>query len=153
MTTMTKKNNKFDEKQILDRGKAFKIGFLASMITPAISYLIQDFIEINIDDYTTLLFMIWVPLTVCFISLILLNAYEGLQSSGGGKIFCTIFGFAGIFPVIFVLIDVLSGFNSFYQNGTITGSVGELFMGSCMIIISIVYWIKYLIDKKKFANE
>lgn len=142
----------FDEKQLIDRGIAFKYGFLAAMFAILLVYFLEDIIKISISRYAALIITIWIPITVCTIALVLKDAYDGVNSASG-RILATMFGVLGIFMLVLFAQEISSGREMLLEGGMITNMGGNIFNGICMIIISIVYWIKQYLNKKKYKED
>lgn len=147
-----KENNNYDEKQIIDRGKAFQYGFIAAMLTTCGVYFYTDALEFKMDSYAAFLIRLWIPITITFIALIVKDAYDGVNSTPGRIVF-TIFGMAGLFLVGVSFMRIVSGKEAFLDSGTLTEVAGIIFSGICMIIVSIIYWVKQYLNSRKFIEE
>lgn len=145
-------SNNYDEKQILDRGKSFQYGFIAAMLTICAVYFIISVIGIKMSSYTTFLITFWIPMTITFIALIMKDAYEGVNSASG-RVVLTILGIAGLFLVGMSAMQIISGKKVLLDSGVLTDSAGEIFSGLCMIIVSIIYWVKQYLISKEFKSE
>lgn len=143
-------NQNYDEKQLADRGKAFQYGFIAAILTIMAVYFMIDIIQIS--STFALLICMWVPLSVCTIALILKDAYDGVHSAVGQKI-SFIFGVAGLFFLIATIVRIITGEESVVCNGVVTDSIGHLFVGICLLVICIVYWVKQYQNRKKYWDD
>ncbi len=146
------KKTNFDERQIIDRGKAFQIGFIVALVSIALVFLATDAFEFKIDTFTSFIVTIWTPMTACFIMLIAKDAYEGINQTGG-RIIISVLGFCGVFMLISKIILLLTNRSYFIENGIITENIGHIFQGLCMTVIFIVYWVKQYINKKNYPDE
>lgn len=142
----------YDEKQLADRGKAFQYGFIAAILTIMAVYFMTDILEVQISHTLAFLICMWVPLSVCTLALILKDAYEGVHSAFGQKI-SFIFGGAGLLVLIVSIVRMITGKEFIAHNGVVTDSIGHLFVGICMLVICIVYWIKQYQNRKKYLND
>lgn len=147
-----KSNNSYDEKQLIDRGKAFQYGFIAAIFTIGVMYFITEGIELEISSYASFLITLWLPLTVCFITLIIKNAYDGVNTTSGRSVL-TLFGIAGLFLVSISVLHIATGAETLLYEGKVSDTFGHLFNGICMIIICLIYWIKQYHNSKKFKDE
>lgn len=147
-----KGNNNYDEKQIIDRGKAFQYGFIAAMLTICGVYFYTDALEFKMDSYAAFLIRLWIPITITFIVLIVKDAYDGANSTPG-RIILTVLGMAGLFLVGVTVIRIVSGKEVFLDSGTLTDSAGRIFSGICMILVSIIYWVKQYLNSRKFKDQ
>ena len=86
------------------------------------------------------------------IALIVKDAYDYINGDTG-RLLLTLFGIVGLFILGTTLVRIAIGNESFLSNGALTDTVGHIFTGSCMVAISIVYWIKQHFNKKKFADD
>ncbi len=141
-------SKKFDEKQLRDRGRAFEYGFLSAIITAAAVYLATDVFEVKIERFTAFLIEIWTPATICFVLLILKDAYEALNT-GRGRLPMAVLGVCGAV----LAAAAVFGASPLILEGALTERAGELFSGLCMALISAVYWIKQCVNRKKFKDE
>lgn len=149
---MINKNCYFDEKQLIDRGKSFKYGFITAIMTLLVEYFCTSALNIKIDPFAEFLVLIWIPITVCFISFIVKNAYEGVNSRTG-RIVCIIMGCCGLYLVIATIVEVIIRVEHLVVNGEISASFGHLFSGICLVIICITYCIRQYRNKKELAEE
>ena len=141
-------NVNYDERQILARGKAYRYGFVAAVLTFVLIYLVQDAGGITLDGSTVLKTGIMLPLTVCMLLMILWDAYDYVDSTYG-RTGLSFLGVAGLFLIGYCGYEVLFAGQSFYWDGTVTEHAGNLLMGCCMVFIGVVYWIKQIFDKQK----
>lgn len=146
------KTNQFDEKQIADRGKSFQYGFIASLATILGMYFLTAIVGLQIDIDSLFLITLWIPMTTCFISLILKNAYEGIGSTGG-KVVATFLGIAGLILSASSLYLAFTGSEALWENGAVTHNAGRVLSSLCMVAICAVYWIKRYSDNKLLESE
>lgn len=143
-----KTRNKFyDERQAIERGKAFRNGYISMFATMLFCYLEKDCFRWNLlDDFSMLNFCTWVPLSVVSVTLILRNAYDGINE--GYNVFGVwCMGLTGVFMLFVVADSVATGNFTVYHNS------GFIFLGSGMIIIAAVYIVKRSIDRKREKKE
>lgn len=145
-------DSNFDEKQLLDRGKAFQIGFITAIIMSVLFYFLQDGIGIEIAAFTSFAFSLWIPVTVCSIALIIKDAYDGVNSTTG-RFGITVFGAGGSYILISSIIFLATGRETLLDGGVVTESIGHIINGICMITICAVYWVKQHLNKRKFIDE
>ncbi len=146
------RKNQYDEKQMYDRGKAFQAGFFSAILTIFVVFLMTDMLGISIDSYAVFLITLWIPMTSCFIMLIVKDAYDGVNSSAG-KFVLSIYGMSGFITLSLTLINISIGKENFFSSGYITDSVGHIFSGTCMVATSIVYWVKQRVNRNKYCDE
>lgn len=149
---MNNKNCFYDEKQHIDRGKSFQYGFFAAVISILIMYFCTSELKMKIDPFAEFLILIFIPITVCFFSLITKNAYEGVNSRTG-RIVCCINGCIGLYLIISTVVKVIARVEFFVTNGVISAPVGHLFSGMCLVLICITYFIQQYRNKKDLAEE
>lgn len=147
-----KYSNNYDEKQLIDRGKAFQTGFLAAILTICALYFITDAIGFKMSSYAAFLISLWIPLMTVFIALIIEDAYDGVNSAPG-RVVLTLLGMAGLFLVGASALQIVFGKETLLDNGVLTDSAGRIFSGICMMVICIIYWIKQYLNSKEFEEE
>lgn len=147
-----KSNNNYDEKQIIDRGKAFQYGFISALLTICAVYFITDVIGFKMSSYAIFLVILWIPIMITFIALIIKDAYDGVNCTSG-RVILTILGIAGLCIIVMSALRIISRKETFIYSGMLTDSAGQIFSGICMIVISIVYWLKQYFNSKEFKNE
>lgn len=59
----------FDEKQILDRGKAFQTGFVAALLTICAIRFVTGVLGLRMTADARLLITIQIPLNICLVAL------------------------------------------------------------------------------------
>lgn len=139
------KKTKFDEKQLLDRGKAYRNGLIAAFIS-MIVYLLGEETVAAIDTYHCIMICIWITISVTLITMIVKNAYDGVTETPGIIIFA-IFGICGIIITVCITIMCATG------SETIFNKISQLFSGLCMIVTSIIYWIVFYRNSKKYKEN
>lgn len=136
-----KKQTEYDEKQQIDRGNAYKNSYVILLILLFIDYLIKDIFKINwLNSKSTFMILFWVSVSVCEITIITKNAYDGI-SDHSGRIFLLFQGIFGLAILSISLIQIQINEETLYS------AFGSIFMGVCCIIICAVYWIKVIRDK------
>lgn len=143
-----RKNEQFDEKQLYDRGKCFQISFVAALICIVISFFITGLLEVNVSSFAIFDFSFWVPFTVCIVSLIIKDAYDGVNSNSG-KFLATLWGICGIVILLVEATDIIILISKARIGDIeIDQTIGEMIQALCMIVIGVVYYIKQYINKK-----
>ncbi|MCD8367164.1 MAG: hypothetical protein LUC48_03975 [Clostridiales bacterium] len=130
----------YDERQKLERGKAFRWGFFASILTDAALCLLTTY-GVAFTPYTLFVFAIWPPAAVCITQMILRDAYEGVRESGG-KIGITAAFLCGL---LLIMRTVARG-EALMPNGVLADGAAILCTGLCATLIGMVYWCKQLWD-------
>lgn len=149
---MNKKNyDCFDEKQILDRGKCFQYAFFSGLITNTVLFFVYELLNIKFNAYFGYIAALWIPLTVCFISLIVKNAYDGVGTKTG-RIAFAVFSAAGLFIEVSVLFHIISADVNSLANDDIYTYAAHILCGACMIIVAVVYFIKQWKNSKEFED-
>lgn len=145
--TMPEQDNRFDERQILERGNAFRNGYIALAAAMLVCYFVKDGFEVDLaDDSSILLGCIWVSAVVFAVTMIVKNAYDGIHE-GRNSILVTFMGAVGFFMLVFEIIKAVRGTFVFYSTaGILVSAVG-------MLTICIIYWIKRKRDRKQDSTE
>ncbi|MCD8341295.1 MAG: hypothetical protein LUC87_03955 [Clostridiales bacterium] len=128
----------FDERQKLERGKAFQWGFFACILTDAALCLLTTY-GVAFTPYTLFVFAIWPPAAICITQMILRDAFEKVQSSGG-KIAVTVALLYGLLLVMRILIPG----EALMTGGVLANEAAILCTGLCLTLIGVVYWCKQL---------
>lgn len=142
----------YDERQILERGKAYRYGFFAALLIFVLNYLLQECAWVKIDGYTVMISGIWMPLAVCLITLIVKDAYDYVDSTAGRSA-TAVFGMVGLGVLVYTILEVCLWGEGFYQDGVVTNQVGFLVMGFCMVLVCIVYWVKRYVSRNIEIEE
>lgn len=137
----------YDERQAIERGRAFRNGYITLALAMLLCFLIRDCFEWNpIDDYSMFLFCIWTSLVVVSVNLILNNAYDGIYE-GRNALAAWIMGFAGTVCLVGEAVRGVKGKFTFYND------FGTLFSGIGLITIFSVYMVKRSHDAKQEKTE
>ncbi|MCD7917865.1 MAG: hypothetical protein LUF84_05350 [Clostridiales bacterium] len=137
----------FDERQRLERGRAFQWGFFACILTDGALCLLTTY-GVAFAPYTLFTFAIWPPATVCITQMILRDAYERVQASGG-KIGMTVSLLCGLLLVMSVLVWD----EALMTGGVLVNGAAFLCTGLCFVLIGVVYWCKQLWDWLRQKEE
>jgi hypothetical protein len=144
--------NCYDEKQAMDRRFACQCAFFTSMLLLLFIYMLVSVFGIHINVHAAFIICWWIPVFVCFIIMIVKDAFDSVHT-GKGKTVLTIIGFAGLILLITTAIDVIGGKEPVFENGGITNSFSYLLSGVCMVIICAVYWTRQYANRKKYRDD
>jgi len=147
-----KQKYEFDERQRLNRGIAFQYAFISAMVTMLAVYFLGDVMEVDISIFSVFQICFWIPTTICFMIMIIKDAYDTVRYNLGRIIF-TIWGVAGASLTISSLIEIFSKSNIFYELGIQIYQEGHIIAGLCFLLIAGTYWIKQYINWRKFKKE
>jgi hypothetical protein len=142
----------FDEKQLIDRGKAFQSGFITAMITLLLVFLVTDTLGVSLSRYTTFLICLWLPLGECMVALILKDAYVSVNGAPG-RVVMAVFAAAGLLLLALTAAHLMGGQEALLEDGAVTDTAGHLFTGVCMTAVSVVYWVRQHQIKQKFDRS
>lgn len=149
---MNRLGEEYDERQILSRGKAYCYAFIAALIAISLTAIITQAIGLKLDGDTVFKFEMWTPITVCLITIIMKDAFDGIRngaSSGVAVGFCL----GGVFIMVLIIADIINGNETIMEDDTLNTLFGDGYCALCMLSIGITYWIKKRINKKKFSGE
>ena len=147
------KNKKgYDEKQVMDRRFAYQCAFFTSMLMLLFVYMLVSVFGIRINVHVGFIVCWWIPVFVCFIVMIVKDAFDCVHA-GTGKIILTLIGCAGLILLVSTAVNVISGKEQVFENSGITNSFSYLLSGACMIIICIAYWTKQYVNRKKYRDD
>ncbi|MCD8127290.1 MAG: hypothetical protein LUD82_07530 [Clostridiales bacterium] len=132
---------RYDERQKLERGKAFQWGFFACILTDAALCLLMTIYGVEFATYTLFIFAIWPPVTVCITQMILRDAFEKVRSSSG-KVAVTVALLYGLLLVVRILVPG----EALMTGGVLANGAAILCTGLCLTLIGVVYWWKQLWD-------
>lgn len=158
-------NNDFDERQVLDRGIAYRNGFITAIFLTFVSWIadlvFEDDFTNNLDYSTIAASVIFISATVFIISAMRKNAFEGLSRSGQEKNLMVLWLICGIIMEVAALITlftnistralVVSSGKSYPINEILNPFISSVVPGTCMIIAGIVWIIK--IKREKSEEE
>ena len=139
----------FDEKQLVDRGKAFQFGFITAILTLCVVYLATDALGVVLSPYTTFLICLWIPLGECMIALILKDAYDGVNGRPGRTVMA-VFVAVGLLLLVLTAAHLAGGQESLLEGGVVTDAAGHLLVGACMTAVGVVYWVRQYQIKRQF---
>ena len=139
------KMNSYDERQLYNRGKVFRFGFLVAIFMMALRAFATQVLNVEIEEMAAFMFELWTSILATSIGLIVKEAYDGLNRTGGAIV--SLLGVIGLFIVLSDLLRLM-GPKVFVENGVITYDAGSLYGGICMVIICAVYWAKRLRDRR-----
>ena len=142
----------YDERQLIERGKAFQYAFYAVIISNVIIYILSGFLDINLTNDTLFLLNVVIPITTYVVSMICKNAYDGTKKFGEELNVCNLGG-CGVGLILTKLPIITLRNILLVQDKTITDTAGVLFTGTMMIVVFSVYWIKRYIDKNKYVDS
>ena len=129
----------FDERQKIERGKAFTYGYWTLFGMLILSGVLRDWLDLKIFDADDEIFIsISVSVLIISIYCICKEAYDGIYR-GANKATIIILGITNI---VFFVGGIKNG---------VTEHFGMLTLSLTAIIICIYYWIDYFVRKKRDA--
>jgi len=140
-------DDKFDERQLLERGKAFRNAYFVMVLTVAICHTVNSFAEDLLDIQSLTTISIWASLFAFAATAILHDAYEPLNQ----KCFAyfLVMGLGGVFMIGVSLWDLFFDYgNAENISDFINSEIRLMFSGVFMMGISVVYTFKHCRDKK-----
>lgn len=146
------KRNNYDEKQKIDRARACQRGFFTALTLDILLYTVVCGFEVPIDPDTVFAAALWIPMLVCIVSMIWLDAYEGVGEQPGTVLMC-IFGLAGLSTLVFLARELFVDGGAFIENGGVTENAGHLLIALCMITVCVVYFVKRRKNSKMFKED
>ena len=145
---MTSEERRFDERQLRERGRAFRLGFAVCMIMLIAMYCLTDFFELALPTRFSFYVCFWLPLTVTSVYMIVKRAYDGITDYRG----MALFTFLGIISVVMAVFMIVRG-EPMIENGLPTPDAGTAFMCACVFIMAAVYWIYHVKDVREYNAE
>ena len=137
----------FDERQILERGRAFRNAYLTLAGTLLLMFLMNDGFELYIFDGLALFdISIMLSLAVFGCTAVLHDAFDSYDRVSNGV--PIIFGIYGVISVIMSIVHIVKGDPLIEESGVIGSEIIFLFTGLCFASVGIAYLIKRARDKK-----
>ena len=146
------RNGTFDERQIVERGKSFQIGFFTAILLSLAVFFATGVLDIRIESMTVFIIQTSLPIMVCMMAMILKNAYDPVNKRIA-PILSGIFSVLGLYLVLFSVGRVFLGQGSFVRDGVVTDTTGFIVVGMSMIGTGIVYLICKQRNKKELTEE
>ncbi|MGN0471122.1 MAG: hypothetical protein ACI4GV_09445 [Acutalibacteraceae bacterium] len=144
---MTKNNENFDERQQIERGKAFQWAFITSFILLALFCIIENTFEIcKFSTFFIFITTFWISFSVFGTKVILNDAFYGIKEKTSRVIFI-IFGIVGFFMLVVDVIEILNG-ESLVTGNQLNDIVAMMIESVAMIEMFIVSEVKRIKDKK-----
>jgi|GEM_PF-3934761 len=145
-------SNQCDERQVIERGRAFQYGFLTLFALMTLCFMLSSGFELHVfDDFTTYMFCTWPAITVCFTMMIVRDAFDCINRSPGIALF-SIYGLGGAFVIVSTVIEIVRGKAAIFAEGLIGHAAAELLCGFCCVLVCVVYWIHAAKRRKALKN-
>lgn len=133
---MSNREKIYDERQMIERGKASRNGYIALAAAMLACFFIKDCFEVDfIDDSSAVLCCLWVSAVAFAVTMIVKDAYDGVYE-GRNSIVVTVMGAAGCFMLAAEMVSAARGTFVFYN------SAGVLVSAVSMQTVCAVYWVK-----------
>lgn len=137
----------FDERQIAERGRAFRNAYLTMASAMTLMFFANDVLELKLFDSSAFYMMPTVlSLAVFICTAVRKDAFEGF--SGINNAVPAIFGVLGLFLTVNSIIEIIRDRVIFDINGHLDDCFNHLFCGLCYLFVGIIYIIKKISDKK-----
>ena len=132
----------YDERQMMERGRAFKYGYLTILGFLLLLFAIDSLSDsLSISTYTMFSIPFWVSVAVLHAHTARHGAFDGLTKGNATPLLATMMFGAGVFIVAFDIHKLVSGRASFIQSGLVTDLTGSVVAGVCIVVIGITHWL------------
>ena len=137
------KKQKYDERQLMARGKAYQWGCMAFIITLGLWAVLRAVFGLDAEPFGEYLLLLSVPFAVVLIVCINEDAYDPINIKPG----MILFSFMP-FVALFLLIAKIRDKTPLLVGKCLTEDAGLLAIYLAWVVSSIAYWIKYAKDTK-----
>lgn len=136
---------KYDERQLIERGKGYRIAFFSYVIFNIIFFVLDMALEVQIPVGFLLICGILVASAVHVVYCLFHEAYWGLNNNV--KSYIIILIVAGVLNLV---IGLVNGFSSnWYTDGVLGYSIYNLVVAVFLAVILIAMLLKYMKDKRE----
>ncbi len=133
----------YDERQILERGRAFRNGYISLFLSMLVCYFVKNYeVKPLVDDFSAMVMCFWLSIVVISVTMIVRNAYDGIHE-GRNAVIVSIMGALGLFALIVEIIKGFCGSFDFYS------STSTIFISVSLFVIFTVYRVKRWRDGKQ----
>jgi hypothetical protein len=139
-----KVKQKYDERQLLVRGDAYKYGFLATLITNGVLMTLSVDGQTEFLGVSAFFLPIFVGIVAQITYSIFKDAYIGLNDNT--KNYLIFMAFVGILNLAIAIIATING--ELIENGVLAYSFLNYLCGGLFIILGLELFIKSRLDKK-----
>ncbi len=141
---------KYDERQELARGKAFKAAYFVLLGYLLVYGLFSLATGIEwCDTFTGVIIGACISAAVFAIVCIFNDAYISFRQNP--KFITLLFGLLGLFNL---LIGIFRGINEgFVKDGMLNNQITNIVVGSMLLILLVIYLIKLALDKRKAGEQ
>lgn len=137
----------FDERQVAERGRAFKNSFFTIVAAMTVIYFTNDALELYLFDSSAFYLMPTVLSIAVFIcTAVRKDAFAGY--SGINNAVPAVLGLGGLFLTVNSIIELIRDKVIINENGFLADELTHLFCGLCYLAVGITYIIKKISDKK-----
>ncbi len=136
----------YDERQTLERGKAFQTGYCTLALFTVLCFALNEAGTHWASSFSQMLIGLWGSILVITIRLIVTNAYDGIRE-GNFRILAIMLCLGGISIAGHIISKIAD------SQATIYNGIGELAVGVGALTIGTAYWVNYLHNKKLEKSE
>ncbi len=133
----------FDERQLLERGKAFRNAFYTALFDVLILYALNEFAGLKfIDPEFICYFLIWTSVAVFLHTAIWYDAFEAPNDTGEGRMVVIIWGVCGAFLLLSTVLRTAAYLGLPKEERDIGNLLNTVVTALCMLSIFITYALK-----------
>ena len=145
-------NQNFDERQQIERGKAFQWAFGATLLLLLVYFLIDEIFELcEFSMFFIFFTSFWVSFAVFSTKAVLKDALYGINGRASRYCFAVL-GILGIFMLVVYSIEMFQN-KALLVDNKLNDSIASIIQSISMIEIFIISETKQIIDKHKNAEE
>lgn len=144
-----KKEKEYTEKQISDRALIFEKCFFIAIALVFCMDMLNGSFGIVIGTHTACIISFWSAITICTTMLLVKECYSRPDDNLGLMILFAVWGIVGGVSFVEEIGDVLNRRILVVQEGELAEPFLQLFITTCILLMSIVFWIKVLCKKRK----
>ena len=145
-----KAKTEYDERQLIERGKAYKYGFFAALLTCAVLILLDTFETIlPVLGMTTFFFPIMTGVVAQVSYSIFHDAYEGLNTNMGR--FIVVMAIISVFNIFLAVARFVRA--GILEDGKLCPQFMNLMCGILLFIVAGELMIKKALDRREGSEE
>lgn len=148
--------DQYDERQLLNQGKAFRAAFISVMAISAAYYYFSSVTDLDImEDGVVALFIVCIGIVIFSVYAILTDCFFGFNGRMQGSVHPLFYMLILLIVVVIHVIQSVRGISEheIAKDGILTHQCGGLVLAATFLIVLITMFIKYLIDHRDAGRE
>lgn len=140
----------YDERQVLERGKAFRNAYFTALLDVLILFGLNEFAGLKfIDPEFICYFLIWTTIAIFTLTAIRHDAFERLNDAGESRLVIILWGVCGAFILVTCIVKSVA----YLGVPKAERDLGDLLNNTVAALCMLAVFVAYMLKRRKIGRR